>query len=179
MPIIAVLLGAIVTGTIYWMLWGGGMAYVSQRLDAKGEEKRRETLRRRRIESEQEARRVGLRSLPESRDGAVALMCLVAGERGELTTEQLDLIRAQMRDVLEFGTDIEERLVVAKHAVQAAPSRTIALTDLRELMSPHLTRAEYAELFLMLHRLAELHGGPTDAQERLIGEAERLLPPRR
>lgn len=176
MPIIATLVGAITTGVIYWMIWGGGMEYVSQRLRAGSEQKRRELLARRRAESEAEARRTALKTLPESRDGAVALMCLVANERGEPTTEQLDLIRSEMRVMLEYGGDLEERLVLARHAVKASPSKTIALMDLRDLLRPHLTRGEFDELFAMLRRVAALHGGPTDGQDSLIGEAERQLP---
>lgn len=176
MPVIAAVFGAIATGVIYWMIWGGGMEYLSHRLSASGEQKRRELLSKRRAEAEAEARRTALKTLPETRDGAVALMCLVAGERGEMTTEQLDLVRSEMRDVLEFGSDLEERLVLARHAVQLAPSKTIALMDLRDLLRPHLSKSEFGELFAMLRRVAALHGGPTENQERLIGEAERQLP---
>lgn len=176
MPVLAAIVGAITTGVIYWMIWGGGMEYVSHRLSAGSEQKRRELLARRRSEAEVEARRTALKTLPESRDGAVALMCLVAGERGELTTEQLEMIRSEMRVVLEYGSDLEERLVLARHAVQAAPSKTIALMDLRDLLRPHLTRSECEELFAMLRRVAALHGGPTDGQERLIDEIERQVP---
>jgi hypothetical protein len=38
MPILAAIVGAITTGVIYWMIWGGGMEYVSQRLSAGSEQ---------------------------------------------------------------------------------------------------------------------------------------------
>lgn len=176
MPVIAAIVGAVFTGVIYWMLWGGGMEYLRDSLASHGQQKYREKLQQRRAEAETEARRVALRTLPETRDGAVALMCLVASERGEPTSEQLDMIRSEMKVMLEYGADLEERLALARHAVSRAPSRTMAMLDLRDLMRPHLTGAEFGEFFAMLRRVAALHGGPTQGQENLMAEAERTLP---
>jgi hypothetical protein len=80
-----------------------------------------------------------------------------------------------MGSVLEYGDDIEARLVVVSHAVNSAPGPQAAVDELRDLLRSNLGRAELNELFLMLRKVAALHGGPTDGQERIIGYVERSL----
>lgn len=168
MPALVAIVGAIMTGVMYWFIYGNGMEQVDHWLNDRRDTKRR-------LAARDAAGRAPLKAMTESRDGAVALMLLIAGERGEPTTEQLDAIKAEMRDVLEFGNDLEARLVLARHAVASVPSLQTAIDDLKDLFRSNLSKAELNELFIMLRKIAALHGGPTEGQERMIGYAERLL----
>lgn len=168
MPVLVAIVGALISGVTYWFVWGRGMEHIDHWLSENRNTKRR-------LAARDSAQRAPLKSLRESRDGAVALMLLVAGERGEPTTEQLDAIKAEMASVLEYGDDIEARLVVVSHAVKSAPGPQAAVDELRDLLRSNLGRAELNELFLMLRKVAALHGGPTDGQERIIGYVERSL----
>lgn len=168
MPVIAAVVGAIVTGLTYWVVWGNGLEHIDHWLrDGRNAKRRAAAI--------QEAASAPIRAIKESRDGAVALMAIVAGDRGELTAEQLEAIRAEMRDVLSYGDDLEQRLIVARHAVKSATSPENAVSDLRDLMQENLTRAEFNDLLVMLRKIAALHGGPTEGQERIIAFAERQL----
>jgi hypothetical protein len=168
MPALVAIVGAIMSGVVYWFIYGKGMEQVDHWLNDRRNTKRR-------LAAREAAGRAPLKAMTESRDGAVALMLLIAGERGEPTTEQLDAIRAEMRDLLEFGDDLEARLAVARHAVASAPSIQAAIDDLKDLFRSNLSKAEVNELCMMLRKIAALHGGPTEGQDRMIGYAERLL----
>jgi hypothetical protein len=170
MPALVAIVGAIMSGVVYWFIYGKGMEQVDHWLND-----RRNT--RRSLAAREAAGRAPLKAMTERRDGAVALMLLIAGERGEPTPEQLEAIRAEMRDVLEFGADLEARLVVARHAVASLPSSEIGIADLTGLMQSGLTKAEFNQLFIMMRRVAALHGGPTESQDRLLALAERQLKP--
>jgi hypothetical protein len=170
MPVIAALVGAITTGLFYWIVWGNGGEVIDRWLSQRHDSKRRDA-------AGDAAQRAAIRSLTDSRDGAVALMAAVAQERGEPTPEQLAVIKAQMRDVLGYGADLESRLIAVQHAVKSAPTPENVVSDLRDMMQRALTKAEFNELFLMLRKVAALHGGPAEGQERIISFAERQLPP--
>ncbi|WP_342362412.1 hypothetical protein [Terrarubrum flagellatum] len=170
MPVIAAIVGAITTGLMYWFVWGNGMSHLDQWLYNKRNIKRRTA-------AIAEAQSAPIRALKESRDGATALMALVAHVRGEPTPEQLASIKEEMRDVLGYGDDLEARLIAARHAIGVAASPDSVVLDLRDLLQNSLTKAEFNQLFLMLRKVAALHGGPTEAQERIVAFAERQLPP--
>ncbi|RDJ25015.1 hypothetical protein DWF00_17565 [Bosea caraganae] len=168
MPVLVAIVGAVMSGIMYWFIYGKGMETVDHWLNDQRNAKRR-------LAARDQLERAPLKAMTESREGAVALMLLVAKDRGEPTVEQIEAIKAEMRGVLEFGRDLEARLVVARHAVDAVPLAQTAVDDLKDLLRKNLSKAELNELFIMLRKIAALHGGPTDGQDRIIAYAERLL----
>ena len=168
MPVLAAIVTAIISGVAYWLVWGRGMEHLDHWLSDRRNTKRR-------LVAREQQQRAPLKAMTESREGAVALMLLVAKDRGEPTVEQVEAIKAEMRGVLEFESEIETRLILARHAVNSVPSAQTAVDDLKDLLRKNLSKAELNELFIMLRKIAALHGGPTEGQERIIGYAERVL----
>jgi hypothetical protein len=172
MPIIGAIVGAVVTGLFYWLLWGGGLQYIDARLQQSRDRKRDAERRAAAIENQ---RMAPLRSISDARDAAVLLMLLVAGERGVPTPEQLEAIGREMRDVLGFGAELDGRLAYAKFAAEQALSAQDAVDALVPLFRCTLSADERQDLFDMLRRVAEVHGGPIPLQERVIERVERRL----
>lgn len=163
---------AILSGVTYWFVWGNGMEQLDHVLGRKRNAKRRAI-------AIDEAQRAPLKAIEEPRDAATVLMVLVATRRGEMTGEQEALILEEMRTTLEYEGDVAGRLAVARHAATCAPSPHVVVTVLRDVLRKHLARAEFNQLSMMLRKIAALHGGPTEEQEKLIAYAERTLPPAR
>ncbi len=161
MPIIAAIIGAVMTGLFYWFMFGGGMAYIDTRLRERDKRKQRAAL-----PAKQEA--APLRSLQDPREAAVILMIAVALARGVPTPEQLDVVRDQMRDVLGFAADLSGHFAYCRFAAEQAPSPEGTIDDLADLLRRSLNRDERIELGSMLERVAALHGGPTERQERFV-----------
>lgn len=175
MPVLGAILGAIVMGLVYWIMWGGGLAYIDALLNARQERKRREEGARRRIETEKHAAHAPLRALGDAREAATALMLAAARTRGEITPEQRGAVSEQMRDVLGFGADLDDRLSYCRFAVERAETPETVIEEvgplLREALDPH----ERDELRAMLERVTALHGGATDSQERFVAKAMRRV----
>jgi hypothetical protein len=172
MPIIGAIVGAIVTGLFYWLMWGGGLDYIDARLRQSRDRKRDAEGRAAAIEKQ---RMAPLRSIADARDGACVLMVLVAAQRGVPTPEQNAAIEREMREVLGFGAELTGRIAYAKFAAEQALSAEDAVDSLAPLFRSKLAAEEREELFGMLRRVAEVHGGPIPAQERAIERAERRL----
>lgn len=163
---------AILSGVTYWLIWGNGMEQVDYMLGRKRDAKRKAV-------AIDEAGRAPLKAVEEPRDAATILMVLVATRRGEMTGEQEALILEEMRTTLEYEEDLPGHLSVARHATSNAPSPQVVVTVLRDVLRRHLSRTEFNQLSMMLRKVAALHGGPTEEQEKLISYAERTLPPTR
>jgi hypothetical protein len=172
MPVVGAVLGAILTGLFYWLMWGGGLQYIDARLQQSRERKRDQERRAAAIKNQ---RMAPLRSIVDARDAAVLMMVLVARERGVPTPEQLAAIEREMREVLGCGPELEGRLAYAKFAAEQVLSAEDAVDALTPLFRGKLTAQEREELFGMLKRVAEIHGGPIVPQERVIERAERRL----
>jgi hypothetical protein len=102
-------------------------------------------------------------------------MVLVASQRGVPTPEQNAAIEREIREVVGFGAELTGRIAYAKIAAEQALSAEDAVDALAPLFRSNLTAGERKELFGMLRRVAEVHGGPIPAQERVIERAERRL----
>ena len=172
MPVIAAIVGAVLMGLFYWLIWGQGLQYIDMRLRESRDRKRDARNRAAAIEAQRFA---PLRSIADARDAAAVLMVLVARERGVPTPEQLAAVEREMREVLGFGAELNTRLTYATFAAEQAGSVEDAADVLAPLFRERLTAAEREDLFGMLRRVAEVHGGPTDRQERAIERAERRL----
>ena len=172
MPVIAAIVGAVLMGLFYWLIWGQGLQYIDMRLRASRDRRRDARNRAAAIENQ---RLAPLRSIADARDAAAVLMVLVARERAVPTPEQVAAIEREMREVLGFGAELNTRLTYATFAAEQANSVEDAVDVLAPLFRERLTAAEREDLFGMLRRVAEVHGGPTAAQERAIEYAERRL----
>jgi hypothetical protein len=175
MPIIGAILGAVMLGLMYWIMWGGGLSYINAMLDSRQERRRREESAQRRLESQREAKRAPLRSIGDPREAATALMIAAARVRGEVTPEQLEAMREQMRTVLGFGDDLEHRLSYCRFAAEGTEAPEAAIDEVAPLLRTALDPAEREELRAMLERVTALHGGPTDRQERFVALALRRV----
>lgn len=176
MPIIAALLGAVVTGLIWWIMFGRGLEYIEYRLGEWGAVRRGRKLAEDRKVAVQQQRMVPVRSITDPREAATLLMLLVAGAWGLPTPEQMAAIEQQMAEVLGFEAgDLQARLAYARHAAEQAPSPEEAVDAAARLLREKLTRAERDDVRPMLDRVAVLHGGPSDAQERIIERTLRRL----
>jgi hypothetical protein len=172
MPVVAAVIGAIMTGLFYWLMWGGGLNYIDARIRQSSDRKRDAQRRAATIERQ---RMAPLRSIADARDAAAVLMVLVASQRGVPTPEQNAAIEREMREVLGFGAELTGRIAYAKFAAEQALSAEDAVDALAPLFRSNLTAGERKELFGMLRRVAEVHGGPIELQERVLERAERRL----
>lgn len=168
MPIIAAVFGALIAGLIYWIKYGNGMEHLDNAVrDWRGA--------RRRTASERQIRSAPLRSLRHPADVAGVLMAMVARLRGVPTPEQEAAITAQMRSIVAPGDDIETRMVFIRHVAAQAPDTKVAIKVLAPILHDALSFAERDHFAAMLQRVAEVHQGPTEAQERLIDEILRAI----
>ncbi|TDR94785.1 TerB family tellurite resistance protein [Enterovirga rhinocerotis] len=175
MPIVGAIFGAIVMGLIYWIMWGGGLAYIDAALNSRQERKRREQNAMRRIESDREAAKAPLRSITDPREAATALMLAVARSRGEITPEQTTAITGQMRERLGFDGDVDHRLSYCRFAAEKLAAPEAAIDEVAPLLRGALDPHEKEELRAMLEQVSALHGGPTDRQERFVGTLMRRI----
>jgi hypothetical protein len=165
MPVVAALAGAVLTGLFYWLIWGRGLDYLELRWRESRDRKRDTARRAAALEAQ---RSVPLRSIADPRDAATVLMALVARQRGVPTPEQSALIALEMRQILELDREVPHRLAFAMFAAEQAAVPDEAVAALAPLLRDKLTPSEREDLLGMLQRVAELHGGATDGQERLI-----------
>lgn len=169
MPIIGAVIGAIMTGLLYWFIWGGGMDYVDAMLRDRKDKKRKAALRK-------ETGTPALRALKDPREAATALMVGAALARGVPTPEQLTYIGDQLRGVFAFpDAEAATRLISCRHAAEQAPSPEAIVDDVAETLRETLDPHEREELRGMLEAVGALHGGPTERQERFVALAMRRL----
>lgn len=176
MPILAALLGAIMTGLVWWLMFGRGLEYIEHRLQERGAARRGQAALEGRREAERQRLLAPVRSVTDPREAAALLMLLVAQARGLPTPEQVAAIERQMVEVLGLAAeDARSRLAYLRHAAERAPSPEEAVDEAAPLLREALTRAERKDLHTMLERVAALHGGPSEAQERIIARTLRRL----
>lgn len=169
MPILIALASALATGLITWIRYGDALAHLDHALSdwRKG---------RRRRAGDRQLRTAPLNALRDPADAAGVLMWLVARQRGLPTPEQEAEILAQMRDVTESAEDdLMIRMAVIRHAADRAPDASVAIASLAPLLRDRLTRTERGDLLRMLQAVAQVHGGPTEAQERVVAEVRRAI----
>ncbi len=82
MPFIGALLGAIMTGLMWWVLFGNGKEVIEHWLDSRNEEARRKASGEEAMRGRENERRAALRTLQDPREAAIAVMVAVAEARG-------------------------------------------------------------------------------------------------
>ena len=168
MPVVAAIVGAIMTGLLWWLMWGKGMEYIDSVLRDHQARKRRERVRK-------EIGTPPLKALKDPREAATALMIQAALARGVMTPEQEAAIQEQMRTVLAFGPELEDRFKYCKFAAEQAQTPEMAIEDVVELLRKSLEPAEREDLRRILERVVAVHGGPTERQENFVERAMRRL----
>lgn len=165
MPILVAIVGAVATGFMYWLLWGDGLAYLEHRLGSAWAGKRRARM----LAAAERSRALApLAAVDDPRDAAGVLLFTVARARGTPTPEQEDAIATELRDVLGFGAEVDRRMAYARFGAGTGLPPVDVVDTLAPLLRKKLARAERADLSAMLARVAAVHGGPTDAQARVI-----------
>ncbi|GLS44125.1 hypothetical protein GCM10007884_21120 [Methylobacterium brachythecii] len=168
MPVIGAVVGTIMTGLLYWFMYGNGM----QQIDRVLGDRRNHKLR---LKSEANFKAAPIRSIKNPADAVGVLMQLVALARGTPTPEQEAAIEQQMRNVVEPDDDLATRLVFIRHAASQAADAETAIDQLAPLLREKLTPSERDDVEQMLEAVAVIHQGPTDRQERLIARTVRVL----
>ncbi|WP_096487872.1 hypothetical protein [Methylorubrum populi] len=168
MPVIAAVVGAVMTGLMYYFIYGNGM----EQLDRFLGDRRNAKLRAR---SETAFRAAPLRAIRDPADAAGVLMILVALARGTPTPEQEAVIEAEMRKVTAPDDDHGTRMAYIRHAAAQASDADTAVDHLAPLLREKLDASERDDLERMLEAVAVVHGGPIDAQEKLIARTVRVL----
>ena len=156
------------TGLMYYFIYGNGM----EQLDRFLGDRRNAKLRAR---SETAFRAAPLRAIRDPADAAGVLMILVALARGTPTPEQEAVIEAEMRKVTAPDDDHGTRMAYIRHAAAQASDADTAVDHLAPLLREKLDASERDDLERMLEAVAVVHGGPIDAQEKLIARTVRVL----
>ncbi|WP_457107192.1 hypothetical protein [Methylobacterium sp. P5_C11] len=170
MPIIAAVIGAIMTALVYWFMYGGGMAQIDRHLN----DRRNARLR---AKSEAAYRAAPVRTIRDPIDAAGVLMYLVALARGTPTPEQESAIEAELRAIAPPADDLAIRIAYIRHAAHQVADAETALGHLAPLLREKLTPSEHADLERMLGAVAAIHQGPIPAQEGLMARTARSLAP--
>lgn len=168
MPVIAAVVGAVMTGLIYWFMYGNGMEQIDRYLGDRRNAKLR-------VKSEAAFKAAPLRAIKNPADAAGVLMQIVALVRGTPTPEQEAAIEHQMRTIIPVGDDLAARMAYIRHAAAQATDADTAIDHLAPLLREKLDASERDDLERMLEAVAVVHHGPTDRQERLIARAVRVL----
>jgi hypothetical protein len=118
---------------------------------------------------------VPLRAIRDPADAAGVLMTLVARDRGTPTPEREAVIQTEMQKVTAHDDDHGTRMAYIRHAAAQASDADTAVDHLAPLLREKLDASERDDLERMLEAVAVVHGGPIDAQERLIARTVRVL----
>lgn len=168
MPVVAAIVAALMTGRVYSFISGTGM----EQLDRYLGDRRSAKLRAR---SEAVFRAAPLRAIRDPADAAGVLMMLVALARGTPTPEQEAAIEAEMRKVRHPDDDHAARMAYLRHAAAQALDAATAVDHLAPLLREKRDASERDELERMMEAVANVHGGPIEAQETLIARTVRVL----
>jgi uncharacterized tellurite resistance protein B-like protein len=168
MPVILAIIGAFFSGLFMWVVWGNGMQVINHALDSRAEKKKQAENTRLAIENRMKTARAPLRAIIDPREGALALLSKLAMLRGDITMEQNALLSRFCLDRLQMPGKAEHHTALAAYNARAVDGFEAVIEDLTPLFRETLTREESADLFAMMWEIMKLHGGPTEAQTRMI-----------
>jgi hypothetical protein len=169
MPVVALLVSTLVFWVLFWFVRMGGVEHFRQQSVRRKQEARRAEAR----ETEKVA---PLRAVDDPRDAATVLMLLIPRGR-DPTAEQIASIEKNMRVVLGFADDVNERLTHARFVAGCAQSFAQAAGLFADLFKKRLTAEELRELVGIVEEIARIDGLSTiqtaeiDVLKRRIGIA--------
>jgi uncharacterized tellurite resistance protein B-like protein len=175
MPVILALVGAFFSGVVMWLIWGNGLQVVHQWMDQSAERARHEKSAKAIAAARERASRAPLRAIEDPREAALVLLTKLAMQRGDITAEQNLALSKIAMDRLALDGKPEHHTTLAAFAARAAKDADAVVADLTPLFHIRLTAEEKDDLFAMMAEIAALHGGPTDAQERMIARTQSRL----
>jgi uncharacterized tellurite resistance protein B-like protein len=175
MPVILAIVGAFFSGLFMWVVWGNGMEVINHWLDQRAERKKVERDTRLALENRMAKARAPLRAIIDPREGALALLSKLAMLRGEITMEQNSLLSRFATERLQLPGKAEHHTALAAFNARAVDSFEAVIDDLAPLFRDTLTDEEAADLFAMMWEVAGLHGGPTEAQLRMVERMARVF----
>lgn len=168
MHIIGLVLGGIMTGLFWWIMFGNGKQAIDMWLDGRNERERQAKSSADGLRAREQEKRAPLKSITDPREAAIAVLAAVAEARGSMTDEQRAEIKAQMRTVLGYESDLDHYLAVGHHAAGRAGSPAIVIDETVPMFLDRLDARERRDVLAMAEAVAALHGGATDAQETLL-----------
>jgi len=175
MHIVGALLGAVLTGLAWWVMFGNGREAIDMWLDRRADAEKAGAGAADSLRARESEKRAPLRALTDPREAAVAVLVAISEARGTLTDEQRREIFAQMRIVLGYDDKLDHVFAVAQHASRSAAAPATVIDETAALFERWLDERERGELVGMAEAVAALHGGATDGQALLIRKLARRL----
>ena len=117
-----------------------------------------------------------IESLDDPRESAAVLLYQIAAYDGAVTDIQKKSIIAAMKKAFDADDETAEGLFAFSR--MAVGELNDASNSMKKILRPVLemcTREEKLELVSMLGAIAAVEGAPSDSQQRMINEAERIL----
>jgi hypothetical protein len=166
MPIVVLLASTLAFWVFYWFIRMGGVGHFRERSERRKQEARRANAR----ESERTA---PLRAIDDPRDAATVLMLLIPRGR-DPTAKQIASIEENMRGVLGFDDDVNERLTHARFIAGCAQSFAEAAGLFADLFNKRLTAQERHELVGIVEEVARIDGLATAQAADIDGLKRRV-----
>ena len=169
MPVVALLVSTLVFWVLFWFVRMGGVEHFRELSVRRKQDARR-------VQAREIEKAAPLRAIDDPRDAATVLMLLIPRGR-DPTVEQIATIEKNMRVVLGFENDVNERLTHARFVASCAQSFAQAAGLFAELFKKRLTAEELRELVGIVEEIARIDGLSTiqtaeiDALKRRVGLA--------
>lgn len=175
MPVILAIIGAMFSGLVMWVIWGNGMEVINHWIDQHAAKTKAQKDAKAIAEAKDRAASAPLRAIEDPREAALVLLSKLAMLRGEITAEQNLALSKIAMDRLGLSGKPEHHTTLAAFAAKASKDADSLVADLTPLFHTRLNGEEMDDLFAMLGEIAGLHGGPTEAQERMIDRMHSRL----
>ncbi|WP_284176924.1 hypothetical protein [Rhabdaerophilum sp. SD176] len=175
MPVILAILGALFSGFMMWMVWGNGMQVLNAWIDARSARAKEKRDAQAIADARERAARAPLRAIQDPREAALVLLSKLAMLRGEITAEQNVLLSRFVTERFGFEGKPEHHTTLAAFAARGAGEADSVVADLTPILHVALETEALDDLFRMMQEVAALHGGPTEAQERMIERTKSRL----
>jgi len=175
MPVLLAILGAFASGIMMWLVWGNGLQVLNAWIDAQSANAKEKRDAKAIADARERAASAPLRAIEDPREAALVLLTKLAMLRGEITAEQNVLLSRYVTERFGFDGKPEHRTTLAAFAARSARDADSVVADLTPILHVSLETEALDDLFRMMQEVAALHGGPTEAQERMIERTKARL----